>query len=85
METRKYRHRAYHKIGYQTPATGYPVTSATSYPLEKNHRLVAHFAQPGIEKNAGAKGFAYGSSNSYTNFREGYRERRHRIDDRDRT
>lgn len=82
MATQNYRHRAYHKTGYQIPATSYPVASATAIPLEKNHRIVAHFAQPGIERNAGATGFAYGSEKSYTNFREGYRECRHRLDDR---
>ena len=82
MATQNYRHRAYHKIGYQSSATSYPLASATTIPLEQDHRLVAHFAQPGVEKNAGATGFAYGSEKSYTNFREGYRECRHRLDDR---
>ena len=82
MATQNYRHRAYHKIGYQSSATSYPLASATTIPLEQDHRLVAHFAQPGVEKNAGATGFDYGSEKSYTNFREGYRDCRHRLDDR---
>ena len=82
METHNYRHRAYHKTGYQIPATSYPMAQASAYPLEKDHRLVTHFAHPGVEKNPGATGFAYGSEKSYTDFREGHRECRNRLDDR---
>ena len=80
-----YRHRAYHKFGYQSPASNsFTMADAAmaAYPLERDHRLVAHFAHPGIEKNAGATGFAYGSERSYTNFQGRYREHRSRLDDR---
>lgn len=82
METSNNRHRAYHKTGYQTPATTFPMAATTAYPLEKNNRLVAHFAYPGIEKNSGVTGFAYGSDKSYTNYQERTRECKHRLDDR---
>ena len=82
METSDYRHRAYHKTCYQMPATSFPMVNTAAFPMEKDNRLVAHFAYPGIEKKTGAMGFAYGSEKSYTDFQDKYRDCRHRFDDR---
>ena len=82
METSNYRHKAYHKTGYQMPATTFPMATTAAYPLDKNNRLVAHFAYPGVEKNSGVTGFAYGSDKSYTNYQDRARECKHRLDDR---
>lgn len=83
METSNYRHRAFHKTGYQMPATSFPMANTAVLPLEKDNRLVAHFAYPGIEKNTGATGFAYGSEASYTSLQDRHRDyRQGRFDDR---
>lgn len=78
QEISNHRHRAYHKTGYQMSATTnlHTVVTDAAYPLEKSHRLVAHFAHPGIERNTGATGFAYGSEKSYSKSHDRYKERR---------